>query len=425
MSRVRVTNGLVPHTGHFRSSWGTTVAATHSQGTQVSTTDEVGHWDTDNLFLSDKRIRHLSLFEGELWNELSSPPWYKGVLEQFPIYGTNIAWLDPRTPFALPVWAAVKEEWISRMLPGKPHVNLPAVIGEAKDLPSLVSHFPLVIRDWGKIAFGKSLSGVKNAQQAALIARRFRRNRRLKAVKSVANALPSTFLWKEFGVDPTVSDAYAMLDLLDAILKAYEDLERIQRRGSLKRSLRISPRRLCVEDGLVTTQSTPFYARHNKVRVYLEKSWVTSRWEPLIPASLRPPPSTREMVRRAKRQILGLNASGLALAWWELLPWSWLVDWLADIQSRLELYLGNHLLLKLVSLCYCRTSTVDVFWHATSVPTRASEVQKAHDVRIIKERIPVAYWPLGQGTGADAPSLPAFDGRQIGILMSIAAQRVL
>jgi len=220
-------------------------------------------------------------------------------------------------------------------------------------------------------------------------------------------------------VKPTVADAMEVLGCLQQLLAAIRLLADLANGKQIKRSLRLSPQRTVIEDGVSTTHSMGPLIRHNRVRVYTEKSWVSSRWEAMLPG-IHSFKSQEELVERAIRLVSGLTLSGLAEAWWELLPWSWLVDWIARVQELLGFYLTNPLMLKPVSLCWMRTSVVDVYWHCTEKPDWVTLHAQSFHQEVTKERIPCL-------TDAFEPhpfsALPGFSPRQWSILGGLAAQR--
>lgn len=382
-------------------------------GSKVTTDDVVGNFDGDNPFQSDRIDRKFAVLNGEKlsWDGVN----IQTRFTNYPLEGVGAA-NPPALPyFPYPNWNEVMMAWVGRMQPGKPGVNLPAIIGEASDIPKTIRMFPKLIKDWGRMAVSAFAPTRNKARRMASTAGRLKDLSR-KAGRDVAN----THVGIQFGVNPTVADAVAMLNALEHVVKAYEDMMDIANGAEIKRSFRLSSLREVQELGPRVTNSLFAIVKHNVVRVYSEKSWVTSRWAPLIPVELMPQKSPREILRAARKQALGLTPGGFAEAWWELLPWSWLTDWIADVQTKLNLYTGNNMLLRLVSLCWCRTTTAYEVFHQVECPSWLTEAGENLLVRVLKERI-----PLSPGTLNSHPFQPAFDGRKWGILSGIAAGRLL
>lgn len=364
--------------------------------------DIVGQRDQDNGLLLDKRQwccetlqgEVLSTFDGSVVRVANACP---------PTVIGGYSPPDPRVMFSLPNFEQEIDPWLSRMQPGEAQINVPQLFGEAAELPDLILHFPKLFKRWGESRFHRK---AERAKELARLAREALRDS------------GSTYLWYQFGVSPSTQDALAMLGLLEAFLHALERLTKLASGKALKRSIRFAPQRLQYEDGLVTTHTAGIVTKHNRVRVYREQSWATSRWEPLFPwhHSLKSP---RERVREAMRQVLGLTPSGLLAAWWELLPWSWLVDWFAKVQQMLNLYGGNTMLLKCASLCWCRTCTVDTYWHLAEAPKGIKSVGRSFHHRVTKERVALT----GVGSSyANTSFQPGLTASQAGVLGALLAQ---
>jgi HEPN domain-containing protein len=396
-SRVRIDGGI---TRVFWTGGEYTYEIFGSRGERVKCGDTVGEFDTDNGLSIDRSKSQFACLEGTH----VEGPIARRIAKHCPVQGIAMYTIeDPRGQFGLPNFSEEATGWIGRMQPGKAHINLPATLGEARDIPQLITQFPDLVMRWGAARFGR------NAGKAAKAA---------KVAQEAANALGSSFLWAKFGLSPTTRDLLAMLGLLEEFFKNLEGLLQLARGGSIKRSIRLSSPRIVCEDGNIHTHSAGLYTYHNRVRIIRMQDWVTSRWVPIFPWDYKfDKPS--QLINKAMRQTLGLNPSGLLAAWWELLPWSWLVDWIARVQQQLQLIGGNSLGLRCESVCYCRTCTVDVYWHCTQIPEGIREVGRNFHQRVTKERFPLA--------GADisydyTPSQPALSSGQAGILGALAAQ---
>jgi len=76
-------------------------------------------------------------------------------LFNYPLTGTGLYSVPRSTYHARPNFNVEAISWLARMRPGQPAFNLPAIMGELPDLPSLFTHLPEAIRSWGSANFGR------------------------------------------------------------------------------------------------------------------------------------------------------------------------------------------------------------------------------------------------------------------------------
>lgn len=118
--------------------------------------------------------------------------------------------------------------------------------------------------------------------------------------------------------------------------------------------------------------------------------------------------------------LTGLHSKNLA-AIWEILPWSWLIDWFAGIQQKLELYRpGMELIPKQYAIMtetvteYSFSNVSSPFYHELDLKAMAFSC-----VRTTRERV------VSNDTGI-LPSIPDaypfLDDHRVGILSALAGQ---
>jgi hypothetical protein len=118
--------------------------------------------------------------------------------------------------------------------------------------------------------------------------------------------------------------------------------------------------------------------------------------------------SMRELARKA---VLGLTFDGSSA--WQLIPWTWLVDWCYNIGDWFKVN-RNIIPAQLESVCilrHTRSEYVDEGW---SVPFGSQTLTLSRGVNFAedKERIPTVAYPDAQ--------FPFLSGNQLGILGSLA-----
>lgn len=217
------------------------------------------------------------------WNNKTHQPW---------VYYSNA----PLSDTSLAVMA------MANMNPNRPKVDSPVSIIELRELPTL-------LRDAGYYALDPSL--------LARVSK--------KSAKSV--------LMATFGVAPVISDLLTLLNFAEEVDKREKYLRELA--SSSGRRLR---RKLRTESWTATDQGVAFggwvdiYTTISLFKLNVEANreyWFTAR------ARLINPPSDREIHTLAFRSVLGtqVDPSTITAAMWELLPWSWLIDWFSTTGS--------------------------------------------------------------------------------------------
>lgn len=212
---------------------------------------------------------------------------------------------------------------LARTNPSRPEVSLPVTIAELKDLPGMV-------RDMGRDII------------------------RHKAIKrNYHNKVGNWYMAGIYGLAPMLSDASKLFDLQSKISKRSDELHRLYSNQGLKRRITLTEGSVKSAKSTVTVESTigTIYCRHQSVTEW--KQWATVRW---LPTSL-PRPSDKDDPRYrklARNVLLGLGQDFGRVNWrnakarndfwsdaadaWELLPWSWAIDWFSNVGD----YLAAH-----------------------------------------------------------------------------------
>lgn len=302
------------------------------------------------------------------WNDKCHRPW---------LYFNQ----TPLSDSALAVMA------MANMNPNKPNVDLPVSIAELRELPSL-------IRDAGLVALNASRGG--------------------SAVKKVAKAN----LMAAFGIVPLISDLRTLLNYVIAVDNREKYLRELARSGG--RHLR---RKLKSEAWTASSQAIAFsswmdiYVTPSEFKLSVAATrtyWFTAR------ARLLNPPSERDIHALAFRAVTGtqVDPSTVIAAAWELLPWSWLIDWFSTTGSIIAA-LRNGITWKYQDLCVM---------HETVYKTKGSfPVLSAHT--IVSPQAPegvatVLYRALPTVTIYPEFRTPYLTWKQWGILGSLLTLRL-
>lgn len=194
----------------------------------------------------------------------------------------------------------------ARSHPLRPAVRLPVFWLELKDIPDM-------IRQAGRFLL--------HAKKWRTYVRRSSQSRDL----ATAN------LAFQFGWAPLISDLYKLARFQDEVDKRRKRLDKGTRAGVFRTSFQLGINSASgsgsgfANFGSFTNFATPFRYSGNS------KSWAVMKWAPTLGGGGLP--SKDDDLRP---YLLGLHPSQMLSNVWEALPWSWLVDYFANIGDLVE-----------------------------------------------------------------------------------------
>lgn len=268
--------------------------------------------------------------------------------------------------------------------PSRSYVNIPTFLGELKD-------YPRMVRDVGRALLNLG-SGKKPIGPG------------------VGNNAGHWYLGFQFGWAPLISDLNKLWTFQTAVDKRVDELNRLYSAGGLKR-------RMQLRDGTVQYESNTQFIESAfntdllfKIeRITQAKRWGTIRW---TPTSLPKYRTSKEQRDLAFKLIHGLNVNSLTETAWELLPWSWMIDWFGGVQNYLAAY--NNAVPATAGPCNIMTTT-----NTTLVCRRVDNVPmtggSCNSTLLTKAR-KVTFPSINT-------SLPFLSGNQLSILGALAITR--
>lgn len=137
------------------------------------------------------------------------------------------------------------------------------------------------------------------------------------------------YLTYQFGWKPLISDAKKMMDFTGRVDRKVRELHELYNRGGIHR-MRVTNR----DTGIDTTNYTAGGISVSSItlktsRVTTRRRWATTRF---VPTTL-PPRDESDYRRRAMQIVLGMDLSPSTA--WQLMPWSWLIDWFSNVGDYL------------------------------------------------------------------------------------------
>jgi hypothetical protein len=251
-----------------------------------------------------------------------------------------------------PAWGYWQTKAIANMSPLRADTGIPLFLFEFKDFPEMLRH------------------------AGRVLARRAR-----------ASDYPGTYLAFHFGWAPLVADLRTLFDLAKKLDDRSRYLRNLEKGSRIRRTLR---------SGLADSNSSQFalyslpawpeqwvYQAEVKTETYV-KVWYTAN------AKLAPgvtlPRSSGALRALTARQSLGLSLNPAAV--WDFLPWSWLIDYFANVGDFMQANVGQ---------TYVQCTRMNIM-HRTEVVVSHSSVKTVSGVTFTpvigkvtdKRRLPVS-----------------------------------
>lgn len=194
---------------------------------------------------------------------------------------------------------------LASLNPNRPNVDLPVSILELRELPEL-------LRDGGRILF-KNGNHVKRAAKANLVA--------------------------QFGIAPIVSDIGTLLDFTELVARREAYLRRLNTAKPVRIKRKITQQHWAYTWANYEGWNTIATDSLTQGKVNLHYAITKEYWYS-VRARLSVVLSEREIQTHAFRSMMGVDTGSLKQVW-ELLPWSWLIDWFTNMGDMLAAYRGG------------------------------------------------------------------------------------
>jgi hypothetical protein len=367
-------------TYHF---FGSLVAERHTQQYKPyrECIDVVGNRDGDNPL---DLYEYHSTCEGWSAQQKSGGYVYREIVDWALDYAN--ASLDPRLHFPIPTseqlgnWAF---DTAGGTNPSAASISVPTMIGELKDLPSLVKTWGFTLQRW------------------------------------IANGI----LWYRFGIRPMINDLKRLYQFSVEVDKLLADLARLQEGKNLRKSVQLRQQAtgwVLNHDGGLNS-SCNLYLDGQRYVKHTEKVWGSCQWGLTPGESLNIPARCPDLLKKVKGIVFGINSYEALLTAWELFPWSWMIDWFTPIQSFLNSG-ANAIPLQVSRMCIMRTTTAVSKYVVDTSPQIVYNIVSNRDGKMYEFARRKERWPTA--LTFPAVTLPALSAGQWSILGSLAALRL-
>jgi hypothetical protein len=276
-------------------------------------------------------------------------------------------------------WNNLAARAMANANPNRPVVDIPVFLYELRELPGMIHHLGQLLK----------------------------RNRRS---FTDPYSVSETYLGWTFGWRPLINDLISMVTFQKAIANRIAYLERLRSKSSIRRSLGSlsSPN---------TQSATQVIAGGSKASVsgYTTTNTKTEVWYTMRMQLITDLSSVAAVREAAIRTVFGLELSPATL--WELVPWSWLVDWFTNFGQLLSLTRGI-VEYRQSNLNLMAKTTIEINHVLTSASAGIALSGNTKATRILKQRkasVPHAFPAL---------YMPWLSYGQIGILGALATLRM-
>jgi len=211
---------------------------------------------------------------------------YRAIYERFPDIASVSSTVAPSLLGSKSI-----NDVLAATNPSRPHIDLPYFFGELRELPELLYHY--------------GSSKVKNVARANLTS--------------------------EFGWELLISDLKSMLDFQAAADRRAEHLSLGFRKGGFRFTRELA--KGSYKSAPVTASSSGVVNSMTYRRTAGTRKWCNVSWVPDEDVRLGIP-TPNEIRRRAFLACIGGRVDASTV--WNLLPWTWLIDWFGDVGTFLS-----------------------------------------------------------------------------------------
>lgn len=327
-ARSRSFDNRANFTGTYQNvSLGTTTTRSLATGLNGTCDDTVGNYPNPNGLSITRLNRQYPGLDGKRFNAVT------GVLERqmnnFPL-GSHPGPVDPRSAFpALTALAKSNYAWniLSKANPSAPDVSLPTTLLELKDIPSLM-------RSWYGL-FARRPRGLTGRllerRNGDLTYRGYLPPQWALILSRTPEIIASGHLTWRWAVAPFIRDMRTLLDLQYLLSKRVAELKKLYTGRVIRRRVQLGKNSSQTVQTNQILHSEGLVIKGTRFIRYTESVWGTVKYK--APQQLNVAMLHNEAKLRsfAYRLITGINTHGALATAWELMPWSWLVDWFTQI----------------------------------------------------------------------------------------------
>lgn len=209
---------------------------------------------------------------------------------------------------------------LKRTNPSRPYVDTGTFIGELKDFPEM-----------GRAIWKTAGRLYRHMPRHLTLRQRLDLAFKSAAKETITNA-DEHFIANQFGYVPFLNDVFKYADVGEVIEKRAKDLKHLQRAGSSSRKITLeelksdSTQKVVVESHLILLNGN--HKQSKNTRVWGSATWKMDAGSPLRTAN------SEQLFALSRKAVMGLTVD--ASTSWNLMPWSWLLDWASNAGDWIE-----------------------------------------------------------------------------------------
>jgi len=258
-------------------------------------TDVTGSPDVDHALT----IKHLDCSNWSPFRGIQSSGTFAGSGYYSDYYAGVPLYCQGHLPLDFSSTAADLTKAIARTNPSRPGVTPLTLIQDLVEIPRQ-------LKDVGKL---------------------LRNPRSLLSAREIANQN----LAIRFGWLPLVQDVKDLFNLQSAIHNRVGELDRLYSHTGLHRRIKLGTASAEKTSSQVTSSFTGVGGTSLFKQYSYGQRWATVRWKPTAVPKYNP--SDADRIRQARQLVSGMTLEGLMNGLWEVIPWTWVIDWFTDVHS--------------------------------------------------------------------------------------------
>lgn len=362
--------------------------------------DTVGNFGSVNALRIENKFAFTPVMNGEKYVLIGGKQVLDRAFYDHPIDMEVSPLVNPVNRFAtltdtqrrLMAWQA-----LAKANPSAPTVSVPTILAELKDLPELYEQIRRIPGDLRRIYYV-----LRNFPQMV-------RNWGQRVLKTVSR---NHIMWR-WGVNPLLHDLSKMLDYVADADQRLKQLSKLKETGSLRTRTNMGEERISDPETVVSIHSNLDLVDARRTTTTTRKMWHVVRWNTTAFTNI--PWNMDDRLSEARRLIWGVTGYEATAALWEILPWTWFIDWFANVGTVIQAN-NNTLNLNHVGSCIMCHTESETLW----------TVIKKGSWNTISGN-PYAFWSIKERWGANpTASLPLsptplsiFTAKQWSILASL------